>query len=606
MRQLASQGHDIFVKVQRAKAAAVEQHRGCMGSVEGEEFSKEYRALLQACLESESKDGVDGMDDGSQDHGLGHMFHAMDSVWHLSEIFLIRGPNLVRSGGHVIHALTDEWLVQHFRGPIENLHELNTDVKAVGMVRPEDTPHFWPTVFGLLFQRQISTVMQVLRTASAADRAHGLNAVLQLLSEMPPLHAGVSYGAFRRQWDNWQTQCRDALLESDFRLEYKLICRILGGDIGGTTCVFAESIRLGFDLTAFSPTWYQLLIARLSYDNPLAKVFEVDAHIGWAKETLKCAGREDPTENEYGELLQAAMESDTLKLIKNTMEFFPDSCWFTAHLQDLLLSCGLVDYSDPSFGGRSREQYILEYANSLFEHKSLWSVAPAYFNSCPLQGRQHLEAYIERVPVTSSRTALKILDVCQKFGMQTQLEGICRVLGRKSSAQGRYGDALEWFLRAGDVSSVDNLANVMLHDYKNRRAVDSLFEFDASDILDKFGVAILVSKRLTFMAKYKEFLSRRSAADFAGAATVLITIFEHTTLAPKWFWLDMLLDALPLLEHPRPVFDIHQTRTLLRCFTELSISHQSDAFVGSGAEHAAQVEPLRLALARNLARAIIS
>lgn len=63
----------------------------------------------------------------------------------------------------------------------------------------------------------------------------------------------------------------------------------------------------------------------------------------------------------------------------------------------------------------------------------------------------------------------------------------------------------------------------------------------------------------TVTAKYVEFHDRLSERRFRAAASILANVLA-SDMAPRWFVVQLLLDSLPLLEHPEIVFDAAQVR----------------------------------------------
>ena len=83
------------------------------------------------------------------------------------------------------------------------------------------------------------------------------------------------------------------------------------------------------------------------------------------------------------------------------------------------------------------------------------------------------------------------------------------------------------------------------------RKNDSILEtlhliFSSADLLDNLGSCMVVSERLTFLAKYREFHRLRNQGDFKAASTLLHSLL-WSRLAPKYFWVTLLIDAIPFL-----------------------------------------------------------
>ena len=127
-------------------------------------------------------------------------------------------------------------------------------------------------------------------------------------------------------------------------------------------------------------------------------------------------------------LPKAAFEFDLHTVVKDCCSHLPN-WWMAAHLTDLLHHCGQLDLSaDASsvLGQRKyrcslREHIILEYAEGLFSHASLWQVGVGYLDFCPQFGRQHLALHLEKLPVDSDVKATKVLRMMEKRGLTPQV-----------------------------------------------------------------------------------------------------------------------------------------------------------------------------------------
>ena len=58
---------------------------------------------------------------------------------------------------------------------------------------------------------------------------------------------------------------------------------------------------------------------------------------------------------------------------------------------------------------------------------------------------------------------------------------------------------------------------------------------------------MVVSERLTFLAKYREFHRLCNNADFSSASSLLHSLL-WSRLAPKYFWVTLLIDAMSFLD----------------------------------------------------------
>jgi hypothetical protein len=118
--------------------------------------------------------------------------------------------------------------------------------------------------------------------------------------------------------------------------------------------------------------------------------------------------------------------------------------------------------------------------------------------------------------------------------------------------------------------------------------------------------ALTLSGRMEFLRDYCAFLADRQHHRYAEAADKLIRFFDHDA-APRWYFIDLLLDALPLLEVAGTVvFSQSDTLALMQVLEGLSVSMHSKGYLTLGHPgRQEQLEELRLALARNLASAIM-
>jgi hypothetical protein len=74
--------------------------------------------------------------------------------------------------------------------------------------------------------------------------------------------------------------------------------------------------------------------------------------------------------------------------------------------------------------------------------------------------------------------------------------------------------------------------------------------------------------------------------------------------SPRRFWMVLLMHAVTLLENNQEIFDSQQTFTLMNALEELCVSHRSDEYLKG--IHSNNIQIVRLALARNLSRALLS
>ncbi|RXN01065.1 Nuclear pore complex protein Nup85 [Acipenser ruthenus] len=228
-------------------------------------------------------------------------------------------------------------------------------------------------------------------------------------------------------------------------------------------------------------------------------------------------------------------------------------------------------------------------------------LAVDYFDHCPEFGRMYLELQIERVPLDTERKALKVLRICEQRQLAEQVRSICKIMAKKAVRNNRLGSALSWSIRAKDAAFATLISDRFLQDYCARGTFSDL------DLIDNLGPAMLLSDRLTFLGKYREFHKLYGEKRFAEAAKLLLSLMT-ARIAPRSFWMTLLTDALPLLEQKQVIFSADQTYELMHCLEELMSGKTEPSEKRNVQEEdieTTKVELLRLALARNLAAAVV-
>uniref|UniRef100_A0A2K6JQH6 Nuclear pore complex protein Nup85 n=1 Tax=Rhinopithecus bieti TaxID=61621 RepID=A0A2K6JQH6_RHIBE len=392
------------------------------------------------------------------------------------------------------------------------------------------------------------------------------------------------------KWQHWHEECERYLQDSTFATNPHLesLLKIMLGD---------EAALL--EQKELLSNWYHFLVTRLLYSNPTVK--PIDLHY-YAQSSLDLFLGGESSPEPLDNILLAAFEFDIHQVIKEC-SIALSNWWFVAHLTDLLDHCKLLQSHNLYFGSNMREFLLLEYASGLFAHPSLWQLGVDYFDYCPKLGRVSLELHIERIPLNTEQKALKVLRICEQRQMTEQVRSICKILAMKAVRNNRLGSALSWSIRAKDAAFATLVSDRFLRDYCERGCFSDL------DLIDNLGPAMMLSDRLTFLGKYREFHRMYGEKRFADAASLLLSLMT-SGIAPRSFWMTLLTDALPLLEQKQVIFSAEQTYELMQCLEDLTsrrpVRGESDIQQLQDEDiETTKVEMLRLALARNLARAII-
>merc|ERR1712168_78755 len=383
-------------------------------------------------------------------------------------------------------------------------------------------------------------------------------------------------------------ECKVRLSEGEFTTYRQLqnIVKILSGDV--------QTMKEHVDLFE---SWYQLMISILLYRNPMVKYFDLGSA---AQESLilfnEAGGAQ---QSQLDNIILAAIDCDAHQVISESHGVL-DNCWFSAHLTDLLTHAGHLDSSKESGELSLRERLLLDYADVLCSHPSLWQVGVDYLDHCSALGLQHIHAYISHIQPTSQHKANKIISIAQHRNMKDVVLSVCKVMCRQALQRRCLGGALSWALKSQDLELMTQLANMFLTEYTEAG------HLSCSDLIDNLGSSVFVSDRLTFLSKFSEFTSLFEKERYKEAADLLVSLLTSQS-APKSFWLTLPLNAIPLLECETAWISTEQTYSLMSCLEELHTAAQTQPDDNKPSLLPQEKEGLiRMALARNLAHAFIT
>ncbi|XP_022445345.1 nuclear pore complex protein Nup85 isoform X1 [Delphinapterus leucas] len=581
LRKLFNESHGIFVGLQRIE----EELTGKSRKAQLVRVSKNYRSVIRACLEEMHQLAIAGKDPASDRQFSIQVssLSAMELIWNLCEILFIE---VAPAGPLLLHLL--DWVQLH----VCEVDSLSADV--LGSENPSKHERFWNLVTVLVLQGRLDEARQMLsKEANTNPTSAGMCRILgDLMRTMPVLSPGntQTLTELELKWQHWHEGCERHLQDGTFASSPHLesLCKIMLGD---------EAALL--EQKELLSNWYHFLVTRLLYSHPTVK--PMDLHF-YAQSSLDLFLGGESSPEPLDNILMAAFEFDIHQVIKEC-SIALSNWWFVAHLTDLLDHCKLLQSHNLYFGSNMREFLLLEYASGLFAHHSLWQLGVDYFDYCPELGRVSLELHIERIPLSTEQKALKVLRVCEQRQMTEQVRSICKILAMKAVRNNRLGSALSWSIRAKDAAFATLVSDRFLRDYCERGCFSDL------DLIDNLGPAMMLSDRLTFLGKYREFHRLYGEKRFVDAASLLLSLMT-SQIAPRTFWMTLLTDALPLLEQKQVIFSAEQTYELMRCLEDLTsgrpVRGEPDAQqLQDDDVETTKVEMLRLALARNLARSII-
>ncbi|XP_010949083.1 nuclear pore complex protein Nup85 [Camelus dromedarius] len=581
LRKLFNESHGIFVGLQRIE----EELTGKSRKAQLVRVSKNYRSVIRACMEEMHQVAIAAKDpaSGRQFSSQVSILSAMELIWNLCEILFIE---VAPAGPLLLHLL--DWVRLH----VCEVDSLSADV--LGSENPSKHESFWNLVTVLVLQGRLDEARQMLsREADASPTSAGMCRILgDLMRTMPVLSPGntQTLTELELKWQHWHEECERHLQDGTFASSPHLesLCKIMLGD----EAALLEQKKL-------LSNWYHFLVTRLLYSHPTVKPMDL---YFYAQSSLDLFLGGESSPEPLDNILMAAFEFDIHQVIKEC-SIALSNWWFVAHLTDLLDHCKLLQSHNLYFGSNMREFLLLEYASGLFAHHSLWQLGVDYFDYCPELGRVSLELHIERIPLSTEQKALKVLRVCEQRQMTEQVRSICKILAMKAVRNNRLGSALSWSIRAKDAAFATLVSDRFLRDYCERGCFSDL------DLIDNLGPAMMLSDRLTFLGKYREFHRLYGEKRFVDAASLLLSLMT-SQIAPRSFWMTLLTDALPLLEQKQVIFSAEQTYELMRCLEDLTsgkpvCGEPDPQRLQDDDVETTKVEMLRLALARNLARSII-
>lgn len=581
LRKLFNESHHIFVGLQTIREDLPSKNK----KPQFVSISKNYRSVIRACMEELQQAAVSTkvVEVATQYGNQVSILLAIELIWNLCEVLFI---DAAPAGSLLLHLL--DWV---------RLHKADVDEKAREVLQsesPAEHHDYWDVVVSYVLQGRLEETRQMLvKQATLQPAARNMYKLMdKLLSKMPFYNPGgtQTLTEFDVKWRHWHEEVDRCLQDNSFasNKHLELICKILVGD--------EDTLLEHKELLS---TWYHFLVTRLLFCHPTVKPTELH-YYAQSCMTMFLDSRSVP--EPLDSILLAAFEFDIHQVIKDC-SIALNNWWFVAHLTDLLDHCKLLQSHNLHFGSNLREFLLLEYASGLFTHHSLWQLAVDYFDHCPEFGRVYLELQIERVPLDTERKALKVLRICEQRQMSEQVRSICKIMAMQALRNNRLGSALSWSIRAKDAAFATLISERFLQDYCARGTFSDL------DLIDNLGPAMLLSDRLTFLGKYREFHKLYGEKRFSEAAKLLLSLMT-AKIAPRSFWMTLLTDALPLLEQKEVIFSADQTYELMFCLEELTSSLNttspgSDGTMQDEDLELTKVELLRLALARNLAMAIV-
>eukprot|EP01112_Ceratiomyxa_fruticulosa_P016158 TRINITY_DN4849_c0_g1_i1.p1 TRINITY_DN4849_c0_g1~~TRINITY_DN4849_c0_g1_i1.p1 ORF type:complete len:261 (-),score=66.85 TRINITY_DN4849_c0_g1_i1:70-852(-) len=198
-----------------------------------------------------------------------------------------------------------------------------------------------------------------------------------------------------------------------------------------------------------------------------------------------------------------------------------------------------------------------------------------------------------------------------------------------------YGASIHWLLVSKDSTRLSQVANKILWSVVDSGYFEKDVDLQKLNMLDQVQEAVegfggegyTRSDRLAFLGKYRELLWYQVNKDYEKYAKLAVWLLS-TRLAPRRFWIDLIINAVYLIEMDQRItnqknrsfvngnaneteenekslyFGIDDTRVLMNSLEELCLSHRSDNYLREICDM--KIQTIRVSLTHNMAEALCS
>eukprot|EP00055_Hartaetosiga_balthica_P009831 m.40286 g.40286 ORF g.40286 m.40286 type:complete len:585 (+) comp6916_c0_seq1:112-1866(+) len=492
----------------------------------------------------------------------------MRKAWDLAEIFFIRGDDISKRGGFALPYLL-KWVSKHFKVAEKWRAQVLSQRD-----RFEENEHYWPVILRLACQGRMKEVSQMLLLHREFPTDEFVKTPLRTMEElarrMPFYNTGTAISDFSQRWESWKRHVVEWTSHFDEEPHLAFLARIFRGDQKAFEDLCSEQYAL---------QWEEVLIANLLYSNPLVVLVNVGEAIkDFQQRTSSWDSRSHHAHNLHFHII----DHEPLQTLHTATELF-GSHLFSSHLSFFLHQGNWLSKEEMD----QPEKLTLSFGKEIAAtHPNLFHLAATYLSFCGDEGIDHLHKSLLAVPLQSARSTCKVLSICRKYNLSDTANNVCCNYAMTLEGEARYS----WLLKGHDYNTITKEIDELL----------SAYETDGEEVLDvvKPFRSTTQCERLAFAANYQHMLELRSKNFLADASTVIMRLLTASTITPKWFWIHVLKDALPLLENEEIFFSAEETRALIQCLEEVVVSHCFEVPEDD-------IAPIRMALARNLARTII-
>eukprot|EP00004_Rigifila_ramosa_P019505 TRINITY_DN4967_c0_g1_i1.p1 TRINITY_DN4967_c0_g1~~TRINITY_DN4967_c0_g1_i1.p1 ORF type:complete len:488 (-),score=86.40 TRINITY_DN4967_c0_g1_i1:71-1534(-) len=471
-----------------------------------------------------------------------------------------------------------------------------------------------------LLHGQVELVAELLLLHPSRQRAppgreratDTFSACAELLNNRPAYDPSATN---RKQWVNWRNDARvlsERLQEQAEDAEYAEADAAHFQELLALLCGDHEIIQ------KHSQAWSDSVSAELLYNHPQARITD----IGAIARDIGVDDIDDDLVKMYLAILQLDPEN-SLRLIE---EVTGDN-WLLAHISDLMGKLLLFEIQMPD-GMALNEVHLQKYCYELLEIPELWQTTISYARWLP-KGVHLIDAVLERQPYQTQDKARKLIDIATAHGLDHLVFSIANRLALEEVRFGRHASAISWYLRAQDSDGVASVAAQWLSRcFKARSWSELALAPAACGSVADATLEMLQRVRLF----YESLGGKRDRESLRVTADTLLLLLSSPAL-PLSFWPVVLHDGIGLINNKELVFSASETSSLMHRLEWLILTAsrtaadvgtvraplhptRSSVSVSTAATHAAangtsvvlvpkDVEALRLALTRNLARALM-
>lgn len=595
VRLLVKESHAIFTTIPRNN---VEMTKSDIITI-----SRRYRSIVHECVENLTRDVKNDHIDQIK------TFRELEVIWNLCEILLLD----VNQIGTLIIQLKN-WIKMHFDELCDEAKNIiialdNNNYKFTENSNPDV---YWNVVTKLVLRGELKKAIQLLKCHYEYERDDQLKLVSSMMEKMPMSNQYIVH-EFYNKWSCWSESCKRERETGQFDNNRALL---------NIVRLFCQDLDVYEEFASSCETWYQLMVAYLLYNDPCIKTTDLSElcrrSISMFKQNNFKYKNDKPEPNEFDEIIISAFEYDLIQVIARCCSYLDDNWWFVTHFVDLLYCSNQLKIHEIVESDKMRENFLQDYASTLFDDEHLWPLGISYLDNCHNTGIFFLETLISRVPIGlhDDIKTNKIISMANKRGLMDLTKSVCLLMARNWLAKtpkldddsikiDKYkrtnettlppavnlSNALYWAVKSGDIPITTYVSDQYLYYYCKTNT------FPDESVFENLTRSLILNERLAFLAKYYEFkqIVLDSSNDMRRAGD-LISALLASKIYPNFFCNKLLEDSKNLLEHkPQLVFEPKKALHLMRSVEEITKEGMIDDDVG-----------LRKNIVRNMARALIT